>query len=143
MTITAAFVLFSVTWFMVFFCVLPLRFVSQADAGEVVPGTPKSAPAGDVVLRKFGQIMQRVRGMAKEFQGHVDVAMKDAGMGDLKKDLNDMKTAVNGSMSSTPDKTISSKPVATDFNKFFGDTPFEGETRVAGNAVSQSVTPQA
>ena len=52
MTITAAFVLFSVTWFMVFFCVLPLRFVSQADAGEVVPGTPKSAPAGDVVLRK-------------------------------------------------------------------------------------------
>lgn len=52
MTITAAFVLFSVTWFMVFFCVLPLRFVSQADAGEVVPGTPKSAPAGDVVVRK-------------------------------------------------------------------------------------------
>lgn len=52
MTITAAFVLFSVTWFMVFFCVLPLRFVSQADAGKVVPGTPKSAPAGDVVMRK-------------------------------------------------------------------------------------------
>ncbi len=52
MTITAAFVLFSVTWFMVFFCVLPLRFVSQADAGEVVPGTPRSAPAGDVVARK-------------------------------------------------------------------------------------------
>lgn len=52
MTITAAIVLFSVTWFMVFFIVLPLRFVSQADAGEVVPGTPKSAPAGDVVVRK-------------------------------------------------------------------------------------------
>lgn len=52
MTITAAFVLFSVTWFMVFFCVLPLRFVSQADAGTVVPGTPRSAPAGDVVVRK-------------------------------------------------------------------------------------------
>ncbi len=101
---------------------------------------PKDLP---VVLRKFGQIMQRVRGMAKEFQGHVDVAMKDAGMGDLKKDLNDMKSAVNGSLSSTPDKTISSKPVATDFNKFFGDTPFEGETRVAGTAASQSVTPQA
>lgn len=52
MTITAAIVLFSVTWFMVFFIVLPLRFVSQADAGEVEPGTPKSAPAGDVVVRK-------------------------------------------------------------------------------------------
>lgn len=45
MSITAAIVLFSVTWFMVFFCVLPLRFVSQADAGSVEPGTPRSAPA--------------------------------------------------------------------------------------------------
>ena len=52
MTITAAIVLFSVVWFMVFFIVLPLRFVSQGDAGTVVPGTPKSAPAGDVVVRK-------------------------------------------------------------------------------------------
>ena len=52
MTITAAIVLFSVVWFMTFFVVLPLRFVSQGDAGEVVPGTPKSAPAGDVVVRK-------------------------------------------------------------------------------------------
>lgn len=52
MTITAAIVLFSITWFMVFFIVLPLRFVSQGDAGDVVPGTPKSAPAGDVVVRK-------------------------------------------------------------------------------------------
>lgn len=52
MTITAAIVLFSVTWFMVFFIVLPLRFVSQGDVGIVEPGTPRSAPAGDVVLRK-------------------------------------------------------------------------------------------
>ena len=52
MTITAAIVLFSVVWFMTFFVVLPLRFVSQGDAGHVVPGTPKSAPAGDIVLRK-------------------------------------------------------------------------------------------
>ena len=52
MTITAAIVLFSIVWFMTFFVVLPLRFVSQGDAGEVVPGTPKSAPAGDIVVRK-------------------------------------------------------------------------------------------
>ena len=52
MTITGAFVLYSVTWFMVFFCVLPLRFTSQDDAGAVVPGTPRSAPAGFVVRRK-------------------------------------------------------------------------------------------
>ena len=52
MTITAAIVLFSVVWFMTFFVVLPLRFVSQGDTGQEVPGTPKSAPAGDIVLRK-------------------------------------------------------------------------------------------
>ncbi len=52
MTITAAAVLFAVTWFMTFFVVLPLRFKSQGDAGEVVPGTPASAPSGFVVKRK-------------------------------------------------------------------------------------------
>ena len=52
MTITGAFVLYAVTWFMVFFCVLPLRFVSQEDAGSIVPGTPRSAPAEEMVGRK-------------------------------------------------------------------------------------------
>ena len=52
MTITAAIVLFSVTWFMVFFMVLPVRFKSQAEAGEVVPGTPRSAPADANIKRK-------------------------------------------------------------------------------------------
>jgi predicted secreted protein len=52
MTITAALVLYSVTWFMVFFIVLPIRFKSQADAGAVVPGTPSSAPAEENVKRK-------------------------------------------------------------------------------------------
>lgn len=44
MNITAAIVLFSVTWFMVFFCVLPWRFKSQGDLGAVLRGTPASAP---------------------------------------------------------------------------------------------------
>ncbi|NGQ91844.1 DUF1467 family protein [Rhodobacter sp. HX-7-19] len=52
MSITSAMVLYAVTWFMVFFIVLPLRFVSQGDAGDVVPGTPKSAPATEIVGRK-------------------------------------------------------------------------------------------
>ncbi len=52
MTITGALVLYSVTWFMVFFCVLPLRFTSQAEAGHVVPGTPRSAPADHLVGKK-------------------------------------------------------------------------------------------
>lgn len=52
MTITAAIVLYMVIWFMVFFVVLPLRLQSQAEAGEVVPGTPASAPAHAGVKRK-------------------------------------------------------------------------------------------
>jgi len=52
MSISAAFVLYAVCWFMVFFIVLPLRLTTQGDAGSVVPGTPASAPAGFVVKRK-------------------------------------------------------------------------------------------
>jgi predicted secreted protein len=52
MTITAAFVLYAVCWFMVFFVVLPLRLTTQGDAGAVVTGTPAGAPAGFVVRRK-------------------------------------------------------------------------------------------
>ncbi len=52
MTITAAIVLFAVTWFMVFFIVLPLRLTTQGDAGVVVPGTPKGAPLNEIVARK-------------------------------------------------------------------------------------------
>lgn len=52
MTITAAIVLFAMIWWMVFFIVLPIRFQSQKDAGNVVPGTPVSAPAVENVGRK-------------------------------------------------------------------------------------------
>ena len=52
MSITAAIVLFAVTWFMVFFIVLPLRLTTQGDAGTRVAGTPKSAPLNEIVGRK-------------------------------------------------------------------------------------------
>lgn len=52
MTITAALVLFAVTWFMVFFCVLPMRFRSQAQEGRVELGTPASAPENAMIAAK-------------------------------------------------------------------------------------------
>jgi predicted secreted protein len=52
MSITAAIVLYAMVWFMVFFVILALRFESQADAGSVVPGTPRSAPSTEDVGRK-------------------------------------------------------------------------------------------
>ena len=52
MSITGALILFSITWFMVFFCVLPVRFQSQADRGQVMPGTPASAPEDAMIGKK-------------------------------------------------------------------------------------------
>ncbi len=52
MSITAALIVFAVTWFMVFYMVLPMRFQSQQEAGAVVPGTPKSAPSTENVKKK-------------------------------------------------------------------------------------------
>ena len=44
MQITSALVLLAVIWFMVLFLVLQFRITSQEESGEVVPGTPASAP---------------------------------------------------------------------------------------------------
>ncbi len=52
MTLTAVIVLFPVTWFLVFFIVLPLRLTTQGDAGTRVPGTPAGAPLHEIVGRK-------------------------------------------------------------------------------------------
>ena len=52
MGIVSGIVLFAVCWFMVLFIVLPLRNVSQGDAGEVEPGTHASAPADPQMRRK-------------------------------------------------------------------------------------------
>lgn len=39
------------------------------------------------VLRTVGQVMTKVRAMAREFQGHIEDAAKDVGLDDLKKDI--------------------------------------------------------
>ncbi len=49
----SAVVLYLVFWFMTLFVVLPLRLQSQREAGDVVPGTPASAPVNPNLKRKF------------------------------------------------------------------------------------------
>jgi predicted secreted protein len=44
MTITGAIVLFAMIWFMCLFVALQVGYRSQREDGEVVPGTPASAP---------------------------------------------------------------------------------------------------
>ncbi len=52
MSIVSAIVLFAVIWFMVLFCVLPVRLKTQGDVGEIVPGTHAGAPANLNMRRK-------------------------------------------------------------------------------------------
>lgn len=59
MTISASIVLYAVIWFMTLFVILPLRLKSREEAGEVVPGTPASAPA-DPQIKKRMQIVTLV-----------------------------------------------------------------------------------
>jgi predicted secreted protein len=51
MTITAALVVYAVTWFLTFFVVIQLRTVTQSDIDHVEPGTPPGAPANETVGR--------------------------------------------------------------------------------------------
>lgn len=112
---------------------------------------PKDLP---VVLRRFGQFMNKMRGMAREFQGQVDTAMKDAGMEGVQQDLKSLRSgistamapmqtlassaasaAVNTQSTSAPAVIAASQPLTsnTDFNTYFGNGV--GETRVAGRGL--------
>lgn len=53
MSITSALVLYAVIWCMLFLMVLPFGQVSQQEAGEIVPGSPASAPTDAQIRRKM------------------------------------------------------------------------------------------
>lgn len=104
---------------------------------------PKDLPK---VLRTFGQFSRKAKGMAREFQGHVDAAMKDAGVDGLKKDLADIKSTVATSVSA-PGGVVPAAALAPaysmsssqkDFDSYFGANPSNGDTRVAGEKVTAS-----
>ncbi len=52
MSIMSAIALYGIIWFMTLFLVLPFRMTTQGEAGEVVPGTPSSAPSDVQMWRK-------------------------------------------------------------------------------------------
>ena len=52
MNIVSAIVLYLVIWFMCLFVILPMRLKSQDEDGDVVPGTPASAPVNPNLKRK-------------------------------------------------------------------------------------------
>lgn len=54
MTLFSGLVLYAVLWFLTLFVVLPLRLQTQGEAGNVVQGTPESAPANPQMRRRLG-----------------------------------------------------------------------------------------
>ena len=52
---TSAIVLYAITWFMVFFVILPIGLSTQGDEGEIVPGTHAGSPARFPLKRKLIQ----------------------------------------------------------------------------------------
>lgn len=94
---------------------------------------PKDLPK---VLRAFGRTMQKVRGMAREFQGHLDEAMREAGVDEIKKEINNLKTMnpvedikkeINSISASNPIPQVAKelsadlKKQEDDFKTYFGD----------------------
>lgn len=53
MTYTLGIAIYFVIWWTVLFAVLPWGLKTQAEDGEIVPGTPESAPANPKILRLF------------------------------------------------------------------------------------------
>ena len=57
---------------------------------------PKELPK---VLRALGKTLASVRGMASEFQGHLDVAMKDTGLNEIKQEVAGLKNMATTELS--------------------------------------------
>lgn len=53
MTLTGGIVLFAVIWFLGLLVALPLGLQTQYEGGDVVPGTPASAPNNPQIKRKM------------------------------------------------------------------------------------------
>jgi len=53
MSLTLGLALYFIIWWTVLFAVLPFGVRTQAEAGEIVPGTPESAPIAPRLLRTF------------------------------------------------------------------------------------------
>ena len=83
---------------------------------------PKDLPK---VLRAFGKTIAKMRGMAREFQGHLDQALKETGFDEVKKEFDNIKNPANFidptiAKKATEDAT---KKQVDDFKKLFGEVP--------------------
>jgi len=88
---------------------------------------PKDLPR---VLRGLGKTMAKMRGMAREFQGHLDSAMKEAGIDEVKKEFDNIKNSAN--IIEPVKKTVvnETKKQEDEFKALFGEVPDANAPRV-------------
>ncbi|MGH7056707.1 MAG: Sec-independent protein translocase protein TatB [Acetobacteraceae bacterium] len=95
---------------------------------------PKDLPAG---LKTLAQVIKKARGMAGEFQGHMDDLLREADLGDIREQINDirhfdLKGAVERAVD--PDhsihKTLSESPFAADSTGAAARSEPDGEVGV-------------
>jgi len=81
---------------------------------------PKDLPR---VLRGLGKTMAKMRGMAREFQGHLDSAMKEAGIDEVKREFDNIKNSAN--IIEPVKKTVvnETKKQEDEFKALFGEVP--------------------
>ncbi len=94
---------------------------------------PKDLPR---VLRAFGKTLAKMRGMAREFQGHLDSAMKEAGIDEVKKEFDNIKNSTN--IIEPVKKTVAdeSKKQEDEFKKLFGEVPPADAPKPAAEAAA-------
>ena len=83
---------------------------------------PKDLPK---VLRALGKTVAKMRGMAREFQGHLDQALKETGFDEVKKEFDNIKNPANLIDPGVAKKATedANKKQVEDFNKLFGEAP--------------------
>jgi sec-independent protein translocase protein TatB len=81
---------------------------------------PKDLPR---VLRAFGKTVAKMRGMAREFQGHLDSAMKEVGIDEVKKEFDNIKNSANIIEPVKKSAVDEVKKQEDDFKKLFGEVP--------------------
>ena len=80
---------------------------------------PKDLPR---VLRALGKTVAKMRGMAREFQGHLDSAMKETGFAEVKKEFDNIRNA-GIEPTKKPVAVDERKKQEDDFRRYFGSIP--------------------
>ena len=99
---------------------------------------PKDLPR---VLRALGKTVAKMRGMAREFQGHLDSAIKETGFDEVKKEFDNLKKSTN--IVEPVKKTVADdvKKQEDEFKKLFGEVPAADAPKPAASVAPVPAAP--